>query len=50
MNNYKQPTARPGKELLIANYDICKLYHQQLTLLYEKKGIYALGFDDLASE
>ncbi len=40
MNNYKQPTARPGRELFIANYDICQLYHQQLTLLYENGPAY----------
>lgn len=33
MTNYKKPSARPGKELFIANYDIQRLYYQQLTLL-----------------
>lgn len=35
MNNYKQSSARPGKELFIANYDIHQLYHQQLTLFHD---------------
>ncbi len=33
MTNYKKPSARPGKELFIANYDIQRLYYQQVTLL-----------------
>lgn len=36
MNNYKQPTARPGKELFIANYDILSRYEKQLALVFER--------------
>ncbi len=40
MNNYKQPTARAGKELFIANYDIASLYHRQLALILEHRASY----------
>lgn len=40
MNNYKQSSARPGKELFIANYDIGSLHHRQLALILEKKAGY----------
>jgi len=36
MNNYKQPHARPGKELFIANYDLENALQQQLTLVLER--------------
>lgn len=38
MNNYKQPTARPGRELFIANYPIeVRQGSQQLCLVYERE-------------
>ncbi len=37
MNNYKQPTARPGRELFIANYDIRSRYARQMALVLERK-------------
>lgn len=37
MNNYKQPTARPGSELFIANYDISAFYQKQLSLVLERR-------------
>jgi DNA adenine methylase len=40
MNNYKQPFARPGKELFIANYDIASRYQKQLALLLEQHSGY----------
>ncbi len=40
MNNYKQPVARPGKELFIANYDIASRYQKQLALLLEERARY----------
>ncbi len=47
MNNYKQPFARAGKELFIANYAISRLYHQQLTLLYEKRSPYVESHEQI---
>jgi DNA adenine methylase len=38
MNNYRQPRARPGKELFIANYDIEGTTARQLTLVLERGG------------
>jgi hypothetical protein len=38
MNNYRQPHARPGKELFIANYDIEGTTARQLTLVLERGG------------
>jgi hypothetical protein len=38
MNNYRQPHARPGKELFIANYDIEGATTRQLTLILERSG------------
>lgn len=40
MNNYKQTNARPGKELFIANYDICFLHQRQLVLAMERRAGY----------
>ena len=39
MNNYKQPQARPGRELFIANYDIEGATARQLTLILERGGV-----------
>lgn len=38
MTNYKQPTARKGKELFIANYDIRALHQQQMVFIMERRG------------
>jgi DNA adenine methylase len=40
MNNYKQPGAKPGKELFIANYDIAARCEPQLALLFEQRARY----------
>ncbi len=40
MNNYKQPGAKPGRELFIANYDISTRSEQQLALLFEQRARY----------
>ncbi|MCS6920063.1 MAG: DNA adenine methylase, partial [Fimbriimonadales bacterium] len=37
MNNYKQPAARPGKELFIANYSIRAQSSTQLSLVFERR-------------
>ncbi|MCS6829170.1 MAG: DNA adenine methylase [Armatimonadota bacterium] len=37
MNNYKQPTARPGEELFIANYPIQAQPEAQLCLVFERR-------------
>jgi len=41
MNNYKQPTARPGRKLFIANYDIRSRYAKQLALVMEWRAHYS---------
>jgi hypothetical protein len=46
MNNYKQPFARPGKELFIANYDIASRYQKQLALLLEQRTGYLAHEDE----
>lgn len=40
MNNYKQGRALPGKELLIANYDISRVAPRQLEMLLERGASY----------
>ncbi|MDW8106682.1 MAG: DNA adenine methylase [Armatimonadota bacterium] len=37
MNNYKQPTARPGEELFIANYPLHARQDTQLCLIFERR-------------
>lgn len=47
MNNYKKPTAQKGRELLIANYDLKKVFEREQMLLFDKS---PLTVQRLASE